>query len=110
MTVSLEEITDQNRAAVLALAAAPGQERFVSSVEDSLAAAADYPEARSWYRAVFAADEPGGPVGFVIMSWNCVPQPPEIIGPPAAAGGGPVSCLPASMTTEARLSCGSSCR
>jgi diamine N-acetyltransferase len=45
MAVILEEITDQNREAVLALRVAPGQERFVSSVEDSLAAAADYPEA-----------------------------------------------------------------
>src|SRR5262249_60276710 len=56
-------------------------ERFVSSVEDSLAAAADWPEARPWYRAVFASDEPAGPVGFVMISWNCEPQPPEIIGP-----------------------------
>jgi diamine N-acetyltransferase len=81
VAVTLEEITDQNREAVLALRVAPGQERFVSSVEDSLAAAADYPEARPWYRAVFASDEPAGPVGFVMMSWNCEPDPPEIIGP-----------------------------
>ena len=63
MAVFLEEITDQNREAVVALRVAPGQERFVSSVEDSLAAAADWPEARPWYRAVFATDEPAGPVG-----------------------------------------------
>jgi diamine N-acetyltransferase len=81
VAVTLEEITDQNREAVLALRVAPGQERFVSSVEDSLAAAADYPEARPWYRAVFASGEPAGPVGFVMMSWNCEPDPPEIIGP-----------------------------
>ena len=81
VAVTLEEITDQNREAVLALRVAPGQERFVSSVEDSLAAAADYPEARPWYRAVFASDGPAGPVGFVMMSWNCEPDPPEIIGP-----------------------------
>ncbi len=81
VTVTLVEITDQNREAVLALRVAPGQERFVSSVEDSLAAAADYPQARPWYRAVFASGEPGGPVGFVMVSWNCEPQPPEIIGP-----------------------------
>jgi diamine N-acetyltransferase len=81
VAVTLEEITGQNREAVLALRVAPGQERFVSSVEDSLAAAADYPEARPWYRAVFASDEPGGPVGFVMVSWNCEPDPPEIIGP-----------------------------
>ena len=81
VAVTLEEITGQNREAVLALRVAPGQERFVSSVEDSLAAAADYPQARPWYRAVFASGEPAGPVGFVMMSWNCEPDPPEIIGP-----------------------------
>ena len=81
MAVTLEEITDHNREAVLALRVAPGPERFVCSVEDSLAAAGDWPEARPWYRAVFASDEPAGPVGFVMISWNCEPQPPEIIGP-----------------------------
>jgi hypothetical protein len=55
VAVTLGEITDQNREAVLALRVAPGQERFVSSVEDSLAAAADYPQAKPWYRAVFAS-------------------------------------------------------
>ena len=45
VAVTLEEITGQNREAVLALRVAPGQERFVSSVEDSLAAAAGCPEA-----------------------------------------------------------------
>ena len=81
MVVTLEEITDQNREAVLALRLAPGQERFVSSVADSLAEAAEYPHAKPWYRAVFASGERAGPVGFVMVSWNCEPQPPEIIGP-----------------------------
>jgi diamine N-acetyltransferase len=81
IAVTLQEITDPNREAVLALRVAPGQERFVSSVEDSLAAAADYPDAKPWYRAVFASGEQAGPVGFVMVSWNCQPQPPEIIGP-----------------------------
>ena len=31
--------------------------------------------------AVFASGESAGPVGFVMVSWNCEPQPPEIIGP-----------------------------
>jgi diamine N-acetyltransferase len=78
--MTLQEITGENREAVLALRVARGQERFVSSVEESLAAAADYPQANPWYRAVFASGEPG-PVGFVMLSWNCEPQPPEIIGP-----------------------------
>jgi diamine N-acetyltransferase len=84
MVVTLEEITDQNREAVLALCVAPGQERFVSSVADSLADAAAYPHAKPWYRAVYASGEPTGParpVGFVMVSWNLEPQPPEIIGP-----------------------------
>jgi diamine N-acetyltransferase len=83
VAVILEEITDENREAVLALRVAPGQERFVSSVADSLADAAAYPHARPWYRAVFAAGPagPAGPVGFVMVSWNAEPDPPQIIGP-----------------------------
>ena len=76
--VRLEEISDENRAAVLALRVAPRQEQFVSSVPESLAEAAEYPHARPWYRAVVAD---GTPVGFVMVSWNAEPDPPEIIGP-----------------------------
>ena len=81
VAVSLEEITDENREAVLALRVAPAQEQFVSSVRDSLAEAAEYPQAKPWYRAVFASDGSAAPVGFVMVSWNCEPKPPEIIGP-----------------------------
>ena len=63
---------------MLALHVAPSQERFVSSVAESLDEAETYPQASPWYRAVYAGDEP---VGFVMLSWDCVPQPPEIIGP-----------------------------
>jgi diamine N-acetyltransferase len=76
--VTLCEITDGNRDAVLALRVAPGQERFVASVRDSLHEASEYPQAAPWYRAVCVADEP---VGFVMLSWNVTPQPPDIIGP-----------------------------
>jgi diamine N-acetyltransferase len=79
--VTLEEITADNREAVLALRVVPGQERFVSSVADSLAEAAAYPHARPWYRVVYARGEPARPVGFVMISWNVPPEPPEIIGP-----------------------------
>jgi GNAT superfamily N-acetyltransferase len=72
------EIDDRNRDAVLALKVASGQERFVSSVRDCLQEAAEYPQANPWYRAVYVADEP---IGFVMLSWNVTPQPPEIIGP-----------------------------
>lgn len=76
--MTLREITDANRPAVLALRVAPHQRRFVGSVPEALADAARYPQARPWYRAVYAAGEP---VGFVMLSWNVPPQPPEIIGP-----------------------------
>src|SRR5262249_59180449 len=78
--VPREETPAANREAVLALRVAPGQEQFVSSVRDSLAEAAEYPHARPWHRAVYADGEPAGPVGFVMVSWNAEPQPPEIIG------------------------------
>ena len=78
VNVTLRELTDANRDEVIALRVAPGQERFVSSVAESLRNAEAYPEANPWYRAVYVADEP---VGFVMLSWDCVPRPPEIIGP-----------------------------
>jgi diamine N-acetyltransferase len=78
VAVTLEELTDLNRDAVLALRVAPEQERFVGSVDGALTDAAEYPHAMPWYRAVFAS---GQPVGFVMVSWNVEPQPPEIIGP-----------------------------
>jgi diamine N-acetyltransferase len=81
VTTLLEEITDENREAVMALRLAPGQERFVSSVEESLAEAVEYPHANPWYRAVYASEEHPEPVGFVMLSWNIEPDPPEIIGP-----------------------------
>ncbi len=71
-------INDVNREAVLALRVAQAQERFVSTVRVSLAEAAEHPRRRPWYRAVYAGDEP---VGFVMLSWNVEPRPPEIIGP-----------------------------
>jgi diamine N-acetyltransferase len=63
VTVSLVELSDENREAALALRVAPGQERFVGgSVRDALADAAEYPHAKPWYRVVCAGSEP---VGFV---------------------------------------------
>jgi len=76
--VNLRELTDANRDEVLALRLAPGQDQFVSTVAESLNEADEYPQASPWYRAVYAGDEP---VGFVMLSWDCLPQPPEIIGP-----------------------------
>jgi diamine N-acetyltransferase len=79
MVVTLRELTDDNRAAVLALRVAPQQERFVGgSVQDALDDAWEYRHAKPWYRVIYADDEP---VGFVMVSWDVEPQPPEIIGP-----------------------------
>jgi diamine N-acetyltransferase len=78
MDVMLREITDENRVSVLALRVAAEQERFVGSARGALADATEYPQAKPWHRAVFVGDEP---VGFVMLSWNVEPQPPEIIGP-----------------------------
>src|SRR5215472_8619656 len=81
VTVTLREVTSENLEAVLALRVSPEQEQFVSSVQESLEEAAEYPEGRPWYRAVYSGVEPAGPVGFVMVSWNVQPEPPRIIGP-----------------------------
>jgi len=78
VTITLREITEDNSESVLALRCTPDQERFVTSVVDSLTEAADYPQANPWFRAVYAGERP---VGFVMLSWDVEPQPPEIIGP-----------------------------
>jgi GNAT superfamily N-acetyltransferase len=78
VTISLREITEDNVQSVLSLRCTPDQERFVSSVSDSLIEADEYPQANPWYRAVYAEERP---VGFVMLSWNVEPQPPEINGP-----------------------------
>ena len=76
--VALREITDSNLGAVLALRVAPAQERFVGTVAGALEDAREIPEAKPWYRAVYADDDP---VGFVMLSWDVTPDPPVIIGP-----------------------------
>lgn len=78
MHVELVDVDDRNLGAVLAIAVAPQQRRFVGTVREALADAAAYPHAKPWYRAVYADGEP---IGFVMLSWDVEPQPPEIIGP-----------------------------
>jgi GNAT superfamily N-acetyltransferase len=78
MTVTLREITDDNREAVLALRTTPEQEQFVSTVAYSLNEAVEYPQGNPWYRAIYADEQP---IGFVMLSWDVVPQPPDINGP-----------------------------
>ncbi len=57
---------------------AAAQERFVGTVARALADAREIPEAKPWYRAVYAGDEA---VGFVMLSWDVPPEPSRIIGP-----------------------------
>ena len=76
--VTLHEVTDENRQAVLAVRIPPEQERFVGTVAGALMDAQEVPEGKPWYRAIYADDEP---VGFVMISWNATPEPPRIIGP-----------------------------
>ena len=64
-TVSLRPVDDANRAATTALRVAPGQERFVDGVADSLAQAAAHPRARPWPRAIYAGEVP---VGFLMLA------------------------------------------
>jgi len=78
VTISLREITEINIDSVQSLRTTPDQERFVSSVVDSLAEAAEVPQANPWFRAIYADERP---VGFVMLAWNVDPQPPGIIGP-----------------------------
>src|SRR4051812_999863 len=77
-SVTLREITDRNRDVVFALQVAPEQYRFVGSVAAALDHAEEYPEAKAWYRAIYAGEEP---VGFVMLSWDVTPVPGKIIGP-----------------------------
>ena len=77
--VTLREITEDNRAAVEALAVTEEQSRYVASVSRSLLDAEEYPDAMAWYRAVYADDEP---VGFVMISDGITADNPEYVGRP----------------------------
>ncbi len=63
--VTLRPLSAANRAVVEALRVAPGQERFVTGVAESLREAAEHPDARALSRAVYAGD---APVGFVMIA------------------------------------------
>jgi diamine N-acetyltransferase len=76
-SVTLREITDQNRDPVVALRVSAAQDRFVGGVRESIDEAAATAEANPWYRAIYAGEQP---VGFVMLSWDVVPRP-GIIGP-----------------------------
>ena len=63
--VSLQPLTDSNRAEIESLRTSPGQEKFVSSVVDSLLEAAEEPGGHAIYWGVFDDETP---VGFVMIS------------------------------------------
>ena len=78
MAIELREVTDDVREELRSVRVGEGQERFVSSVEESLAEAELYPQAKPWFRAVYAD---GVAAGFVMISWDVEPDPPELWGP-----------------------------
>jgi diamine N-acetyltransferase len=63
--VSLRPLSESNREAVEALRVSPSQERYVSSVADSLREAAEHPAAHAQYWAVHDGDTL---VGFVMIA------------------------------------------
>jgi len=63
--VTLVPLADADRAAAEALRVAPGQERFVSSVVESLREAAEHPDARPICWVIHAA---ALPVGFAMVA------------------------------------------
>lgn len=77
-TVTLREITDENRDAVVALSVTEDQSQYVAGVADSLDEAAQLPDAMPWYRAIYADDEP---VGFVMISDGITVDNPDYVGP-----------------------------
>jgi len=80
MELELREVTpdvlEELRARVVL---PPHEQEWVGgTVDDSLEDAADNPHAKPWPRAVY---RDGVPVGFVMLSWDVEPDPPEVIGP-----------------------------
>lgn len=75
-------VTDDERAAAIALRVGPGQDQFVADVETSLREAVEYPEACARYWAAYDGDEA---VGFAMIS-DGIPQDvldadPTLVGP-----------------------------
>lgn len=77
-TVTLREITDDNRGAVEALAVTDEQTSYVAGVAASLVEATQHPDAKPWYCAIYADDEP---VGFVMISDGITVDNPAYVGP-----------------------------
>jgi GNAT superfamily N-acetyltransferase len=82
MAVELREIDGDVLADLRRYVALPPEQRAYvgGTVDDALADAAAYPEAKGWPRAVY---DDGIPVGFVMLSWDVRPDPPDptLVGP-----------------------------
>jgi GNAT superfamily N-acetyltransferase len=76
--ITLRQITEENEPAVRALRTTPAQERFVSTVDYSLREAERHPKENPWLRAIYAGEQP---VGFIMVAWDFVPEPPHSDGP-----------------------------
>jgi diamine N-acetyltransferase len=76
--LAFREVDERTLDSVLAVTLAPEQEPYVGTVSEALEEAREVPEGKPWYRAVFDGEVA---VGFVMLSWNVPPNPPEIIGP-----------------------------
>jgi diamine N-acetyltransferase len=77
-SVEFREVDVFNLRDVLALGVTDAQSEYVASVQESVAEAEVTPDARPWYRALYAGDTP---VGFVMISDNIPPGNPELVGP-----------------------------
>lgn len=81
MEVDLREIDDPVLRELTAAILLPAeQQKYVGTVDDALRDAAAYPEANPWPRGVYVD---GVPVGFVMLSWDVRPDPPDptLVGP-----------------------------
>ncbi|HEX4685212.1 MAG TPA: GNAT family N-acetyltransferase [Nocardioides sp.] len=76
--IELREVDDAVREELIRSVVIPEeQQRFVSTVERSLAEAVEAPEANPWYRGVY---DGGEPVGFVMIAWDVTTED-GLIGP-----------------------------
>jgi diamine N-acetyltransferase len=75
-------VTEEERAAAIALRVAPGQDQFVAGVADSLREAVEYPEAQARY---WTANDGDRVVGFVMLSdgipADVLAADPTLVGP-----------------------------
>jgi len=76
--ITFREVNAENLEDLLAITLLPEQERFVGSIAEALEEAHATPEGKPWFRAVYDGEQP---IGFVMLSWDVAPDPPDIIGP-----------------------------